>query len=97
MSIDLNKNKPAPAQLGFVATITFCGSSRADRITKIMDFATMVDWAKSAAEYFTQMVEAGDFDGSEVFVDIYEYLGGDPLDCTEWPNIVDQFVIDNTL
>lgn len=97
MTVNLNKNKPAPAQLGFIGAITFLGSvTYESRVTKVMDFGTMVDWMRSCHDYFTQMVMAGDFDGDEIFVDIHEFLGDDPLEFDfDFASVIDQFVIDN--
>lgn len=90
----INLNKNAPAGLAFVGAITFCGSYvHDDRATRVMDFGTMVDWMKSAHDYFAQMVLAGDYDGSEIFIDIYEYQGGQIADSLNWDFVIDQCVI----
>lgn len=94
--IDPTKKSDTPAQLAFVGTITFCGSYvRQDRATNVMTFDVMVDWMKSCADHFEQMVVAGDYDGSEIFIDVYEYQGGLVSDSIYTNLRVDQFVIDN--
>lgn len=61
----------------FFGVIEFLDSpTREGRQTNSADFETIGDWHSSVVEYFTQEVNCGDYDGTEILVNVYVTSGG---------------------
>jgi hypothetical protein len=61
----------------FVGAIAFLDSEsgKEGRLTLVMSFGLAAEWVASVKEYYTQEVMSGNYDGSEVLVTVYEYVG----------------------
>lgn len=59
----------------FIGAIAFLDSEKEDRRTAVMTFEIMTDWFQSVLEFHRQAVKLGDFDGTEILVNVYEYSG----------------------
>ena len=59
----------------FVGFIAFLDSEKEDRQTTVMDFAIAADWYISVTDFFQQMVMTGEYDGTEVLVNLHQYFG----------------------
>jgi len=82
-------------ELRFIGRLDFPYSQKADRLTAPMSFETMCDWASSVDEFFRQAIAAGDYDGTEVIVRIYEYTEGTVHENLTKGKLIDSNVIDN--
>lgn len=59
----------------FIGAIAFLDSTREDRQTKVMSFMIGADWFNSVRSYFLHETNAGNYDGTEILVNLYEYKG----------------------
>lgn len=59
----------------FIGAIAFLDSKKEDRRTAVMDFEIAAEWFNSVKEFFAQEVMTGNYDGTEVLVNVYEYGG----------------------
>jgi hypothetical protein len=84
----------------FIGVIAFLDSvERQNRITTQMSFEVMVDWVSSVIEFYRQDVRTGEFDGTEILVQVYEFNPERNSDIENWDydsdDIMDSIIIPN--
>src|SRR5678815_3890913 len=88
-AIECQRMADAEGTVAFIGEIIFRGHpTKADRHTNVMTFEVMCDWMVSCNDHFREMLEAGDYDGDEIVVNVYEH--NTQNNRPEFPAIVDQ-------
>lgn len=62
----------------FIGVITFLESAEKEndsRETAVMPFDVAADWFQSVTEFHKQAVMVGDYDGTEVLINVFQYNG----------------------
>lgn len=59
--------------MNFVGFISFLDSTKEDRRTTVVEFAVIADWFISVTEFYRQEVMTGDYDGTEILINVFEF------------------------
>ncbi|MFG2268089.1 hypothetical protein [Streptomyces sp. NPDC048720] len=61
--------------IGAIGYLDSADRENESRLTGIMGFRVASDWFESVVAYCQGMTRAGDYDGSEILINVYAYAG----------------------